>query len=145
MTNSHFQEDTNWNAHIAPMYKVTPEVKQLLRNIWSYMSQSVRTILSRMSFDKHKAMHQLKRLIRDGIESRSRLALIQLLLFVHRQNNPLPTTRYLQGTTHNARPTAHDSPTNAKQTTSGRSDNTPSTWSSGFQVQFCFFALLTTQ
>ena len=48
------------------------------------MSQSVRTILSRMSFDKHKAMQQLKRLIRDGIESRSRIALIQLLLFVHR-------------------------------------------------------------
>ena len=34
-----------------------------LRNIWSYMSQSVRTILRRMSFDKHKAMQQLKRLI----------------------------------------------------------------------------------
>ena len=48
------------------------------------MSQSVRTILSRMSFDKHKAMQQLKRLIRDEIESRSRVALIQLLLFVHR-------------------------------------------------------------
>ena len=54
MTNSNFQEDTNWNDHIAPMYDVTPEFKQFLRNIWSYMSQSVRTILSRMSFDKHQ-------------------------------------------------------------------------------------------
>lgn len=44
------------------MYDVTPGFKQL-RNIWSYMSQSVRTISSRMSFDKHKAMQQLKRLI----------------------------------------------------------------------------------
>ena len=62
MTNSHFQEDTNQSDHIAPMYDVTPGFKQL-RNIWSYMSQSVRTILRRMSFDKHKAMQQLKRLI----------------------------------------------------------------------------------
>lgn len=84
MTNSHFQEETNRNDHIAPMYDVTAGFKQL-RNIWSYISQSVRTILSRMSFNKHKAMHQLKRLTRDGIESRSRVALIQLLLFVHRR------------------------------------------------------------
>lgn len=82
MTNSHFQEDINRNDHIAPMYDVTPGFKQLI-NIWSYMSQSVRTILSRISFYKHKAMHPLKRLIRDGIESRLRVALIQLLLFVH--------------------------------------------------------------
>ena len=61
MTNSHFQEDTNRNDHIEPMYNVTPGLKQL-RNIWSYMSQSVRTILSPMGFDKRKAMHQLKRL-----------------------------------------------------------------------------------
>lgn len=62
MTNSYFQEDTNLNDHITPMYDVTPEFKQL-RNIWSYMSQSVRTILRFMSFDKHKAMQQLKRLM----------------------------------------------------------------------------------
>ena len=83
MTNGHFQEETHRNDHITPMHDVTPRFKQL-RNIRSYMSQSVRTILSCMSFDKHKAMQQLKRLIRDGIESRSRVALIQLLLFVHR-------------------------------------------------------------
>ena len=83
MTNGHFQEETNRNDHITPMYDVTPRFKKL-RNLRSYMSQSVRAILSRMSFDKYKAMKQLKRLIRDGIESRSRVALIQLLLFVHR-------------------------------------------------------------
>ena len=81
MTNGHFQEETNRNDHITPMYDVTPRFKKL-RNLRSYMIQSVRAILSRMSFDK--AMKQLKRLITDGIESRSRVALIQLLLFVHR-------------------------------------------------------------
>lgn len=83
MTNGHFQEETNRNDRITPMYDVTPRFKKL-RNLRSYMSQSVSAILSRMSFDKYNAMKQLKRLIRDGIESRSRVALIQLLLFVHR-------------------------------------------------------------
>ena len=54
MTNGHFQEETNRNDHITPMYDVTPRFKKL-RNLRSYMSQSVRAILSRMSFDKHKA------------------------------------------------------------------------------------------
>lgn len=62
MTNNHFKEDTNRNDHIAPVYDMTLEFNQL-RNIWSYMSQSVRTILRRVSFDKDKAMHQLKCLI----------------------------------------------------------------------------------